>query len=82
MINHVDLVDTSRELRTVVQHVIDDVELFRKMPPRPVPAHARQAENSASQTVKETRERPLCKRLTDGSFCQSPRALLMRLTKP
>jgi uncharacterized protein (DUF302 family) len=29
-INHVDLVGTSRELRTVLEHVIDDVELFAK----------------------------------------------------
>jgi uncharacterized protein (DUF302 family) len=29
-INHVDLVEISRELRTLVQHVIDDVERFAK----------------------------------------------------
>ena len=55
-INHVDLVDTSRELRTVVQHVLDDIELFAKCRHGQCQRTAAGAENGACQPVKETRE--------------------------
>ena len=50
-INHVDLVSTSRKLRALVHHVIDDVESFCKMPPTP-PEGSRSA-IGASPPVKE-----------------------------